>query len=219
MGTEQSKQLDSNDINFSRMMLKTFPDAKLKEIHTIPLVFNLSSNLIEVIPPIAHATIDSHLSLLPSHCVQISLNSDSKLPKLDSLDLRMNRIRTLDVKSFSSLTNLTALYLTNNNLEDIPDDLVDHLPNLKMLWIGENQLERLPLSIINMNNPNSIFAGFNRLRWVPPFVNPSKIGLKVNLLESLLGEVPVLGKDVTNFTADSNVIEDIRDGIIFSSIT
>ncbi|KAK2964894.1 putative Leucine-rich repeat protein soc-2 like protein [Blattamonas nauphoetae] len=149
------------------------------------------------------------------NCVDtLSFLPGTYMPNLDSIDLRMNQLSTFRIETCLSLRNLTLLYLTNNLLKELPDNLIDILPRLKLLWVGENKLERLPSTLVNMKNSISIFAGFNRLRWVPAFSVPSLSGLKVNVLDSLLGESPIIGKDVTFFTADFNLIDVIPPDVL-----
>ncbi|KAJ8011277.1 hypothetical protein DPEC_G00056480 [Dallia pectoralis] len=76
---------------------------------------------------------------------------------LQKLDLKDNRMATIQSVSFGGLTNLSHLFLSNNQLTDLPEAVFQNLGALQHLDLSANQLISLP---------GSIFQGLFSLEFV-----------------------------------------------------
>lgn len=73
----------------------------------------------------------------------IKENDFKTLSGLTQLDLKRNRISTIDTGAFANLISLKIFSLNNNKLEELGDDIFGGLSNLTELRIGSNHIKRV----------------------------------------------------------------------------
>ncbi|KAK2961888.1 putative leucine-rich repeat protein [Blattamonas nauphoetae] len=192
----------------------THPKSKCPLLdHPTQPVLDLSRNNISSIDkPLVVPTLTS-LSLALNRLTSFVLPNGSHLPRLPILDLRMNYLDTLDEQTFESLPTMKSFYLTSNKLESLPDRLGDILPNLSTVWVGQNRLKTLSSSYSDLTNPIDIFSGTNELVSCPDFWMRSTGDLRVNIPNNRLRTLPRLSCEVVVFSADSNQISEIGEGV------
>ena len=103
---------------------------------TIVLCFHAKLTFIPDLPVTA---LKAYLSY--NDIVTITPRAFSKLPKLKRLDLKHNRIRTVESSSFLGLDNLTNLDLSYNNISRIPMKSFSKLSKLKILDLSYSHIE------------------------------------------------------------------------------
>uniref|UniRef100_A0A8C3VII9 LRRCT domain-containing protein n=1 Tax=Catagonus wagneri TaxID=51154 RepID=A0A8C3VII9_9CETA len=120
-----------------------------------------------------------------------SLQTDGRLPRLETLKLPHNKLRSLPLlgqalpaltildASFNELTSLSPgaldglsqlqeLYLRGNKLKTLPPRLLAPTPQLKKLNLAENQLRELPPGLLDgLEEPDTLYLQQNWLRAVP----------------------------------------------------
>uniref|UniRef100_A0A2K6GKI4 Glycoprotein Ib platelet subunit alpha n=1 Tax=Propithecus coquereli TaxID=379532 RepID=A0A2K6GKI4_PROCO len=126
-----------------------------------------------------------------SQCELTKLQTDEKLPLLETLDISHNKLqslpplgpalpalRSLDV-SFNQLTSLSPgaldclsqlheLYLRDNKLKTLPPGLLAPTPQLKKLNLANNGLVELPSGLLDgLEDLDTLYLQGNSLRTIP----------------------------------------------------
>ncbi|XP_052802629.1 follicle-stimulating hormone receptor-like isoform X2 [Mya arenaria] len=112
------------------------------------LVDCTGKNLSAVPPGLGPNTIKLGLSM--NNITELPDRSFAHLPRLQSLMLSHNRIRTIAPAAFEGLSVLYLLEISNNLLTEIPQGL-DALPDLSDLAITDNRIKVLPNDCFSKN--------------------------------------------------------------------
>ncbi|XP_058123581.1 leucine-rich repeat-containing protein 15-like [Anopheles ziemanni] len=91
------------------------------------------------------------------------------LPKLITLGLQGNRLRTLDISWFRSLKSVEQIYLLKNQLETVySSGPAFRWPSLKLLNLSNNRISKLNLTGCQMSNLFTLVLHDNLLQRIPP---------------------------------------------------
>ena len=71
---------------------------------------------------------------------------------VESLDLRDNQIRRIDVNSFSDLPELKVLLLSKNQIEYIAPGAFENMMTLEILFLHQNNLDSLINGAFQVND-------------------------------------------------------------------
>lgn len=86
------------------------------------------------------------------------------LKNIDTLDLSLNQISTLDSSLFSEMKSLRNLYLTFNSIINLPDGLFQFNSKLETLDVAYNRLQHFDHQvIINLSVMNDLILNDNRI--------------------------------------------------------
>ncbi|XP_053202336.1 uncharacterized protein LOC128387182 [Panonychus citri] len=139
---------------------------------------------------------------LLTNLTQIHLFSGN--PKLTTLDVSNNRIKTIDAEIFNeNSSNLVNLNFYNNDLSFIPDKLLYHLKNLRSLNIGNNNLHTINNNIFyTLSNLEVLDLSRNQLISVNPGESKIPFGLG-----TYLKKINLSHNNLTNFNREFNSIQ------------
>ncbi|KFB51684.1 hypothetical protein ZHAS_00019769 [Anopheles sinensis] len=91
------------------------------------------------------------------------------LPKLTTLGLQGNRLRTLDMGWFRSLKSVEQIYLAKNQLEAVfSSGPAFRWPSLKLLNLSNNRISKLNFSGCQMSSLSTLVLHDNLLQRIPP---------------------------------------------------
>ncbi|XP_033125426.1 slit homolog 2 protein-like isoform X1 [Anneissia japonica] len=121
----------------------------------------------------SHAGLRALPEGLPIFTTELKLNNNeisripadgyfSKLPNLQSLDLRTNRISSIEKGAFLGASKLLSLYLTNNKLSKLVQDAFIGLSSVKVLILRNNRLSCIT---------NETFAGLRSVQLLSLYEN------------------------------------------------
>uniref|UniRef100_A0A8D1LP09 LRRCT domain-containing protein n=1 Tax=Sus scrofa TaxID=9823 RepID=A0A8D1LP09_PIG len=90
------------------------------------------------------------------------------LPALVTLDVSFNELASLSPGVLDGLSHLQELYLRGNRLKTLPPGLLAPTPKLKKLNLAENQLKELPPGLLDgLEEPDTLYLQGNWLRTIP----------------------------------------------------
>ena len=125
---------------------------------------NLSNNFINNLTLIFKALepVQSKIRELKLASNQISSLVDfSVFPRLESLDLSNNKVKTIPISLLNGLKKLNSLYLSSNLIQSVPDSLLNSATELITLMLDNNYLRKVPrikklknLKILDLSNQN-----------------------------------------------------------------
>ncbi|KAA6357922.1 MAG: hypothetical protein EZS28_046551, partial [Streblomastix strix] len=150
------------------------------------------------------------LSLMLNEIKNVEFVEGTRLSKLESLDVRMNRVEEFTEKTFEFIHNIRTLLMTHNKMSIYPQNIKDLLPNLKVLWSGENRLVEIPSTIGEIKGMLNMYVSTNHIVRCPNLLNMSE-AFRVNVSDNLLTDMPRLSKDVLLFMIDKNRIISLTD--------
>ncbi|KAI6203058.1 hypothetical protein M3Y94_00513100 [Aphelenchoides besseyi] len=193
-GTEsvQCSRGDLNDANFYRILEEMPTNTATLEIvapfHR-PNQFRWNDNLNNF----KHLT---HLSLV--NCGIPALSQSMRLPSLKHLNLRQNRIDSLQINSFQGLSSLESLDLSHNRLTVLPSGAFIYLKTLRSLSVAHNNFTDLPTSLLR---------GPKQLQELQLDGNP----VQTAQLNELFNDVPELQRLELNFCSmDNGKVSELR---------
>ena len=186
--------LDDNDLskipeaiirfrNLEQLSLNKNPKlnllSTLSKLQSLPLQFlNLQENDLAALPN----TIEELKELKDLNLTNNKISDNEtfkylkKLPKLESLWLNKNELKTLP-KGLFNLKNIKNLYIENNELLTIPDAIVA-MQKVWVIHVGHNLLEELPLALTKMPSLLLVHANNNKIKYVPEVYGTKKSNVK-----------------------------------------
>ena len=115
------------------------------------------------------ATLPRLETLIISHNTLRSLPSLGRaLPALYTLDVSFNELASLSPDALDGLSHLHELYLRGNKLKTLPPRLLQPTPKLKKLNLAENGLSELPPGFLDgLEELDTLYLQRNLLRTIP----------------------------------------------------
>ena len=113
------------------------------------------------------------------------------LAQVTSLDLRKNKITTLQAEDFGGLISLQVLDLSKNKFERLPEGIFSGLGSLQLLDLVSTKLRSLPVAVFSdLGSLETLLLNVNSLRTLPAGVfsalgNLQQLDLGSNRLSSL----------------------------------
>ncbi|XP_065196971.1 adhesion G protein-coupled receptor E2-like isoform X2 [Sycon ciliatum] len=122
------------------------------------------------------ATPVSSVTVFPTSTTNLTLYGTStpivqdygRFPNLQYLDLRSNRLTSVDEDQFQNVPKLKVLALDDNSFKSFPPKLLYHLVDLRLFGCMSNQLTYLPNNFFLKNRKlNEVWMGNNNIRTLP----------------------------------------------------
>eukprot|EP01091_Cochliopodium_minus_P020915 TRINITY_DN9312_c0_g1_i1.p1 TRINITY_DN9312_c0_g1~~TRINITY_DN9312_c0_g1_i1.p1 ORF type:complete len:357 (-),score=127.72 TRINITY_DN9312_c0_g1_i1:23-1093(-) len=153
-GISTIKDLNSNLVEIHLV------HCSLKSMQGFPEIPNLKKlvlrdNLIEKIEDIEKFP---KLEELDLYLNKLKIMENLNIPSLTFLDLSFNKFK--EIKNLDNLILLKELYLINNKISSLAN--ISHLTNLTLLELGDNRIRKVE-NISSLVNLGSLFIGKNRI--------------------------------------------------------
>ncbi|KAA6400971.1 MAG: hypothetical protein EZS28_003502 [Streblomastix strix] len=104
-----------------------------------------------IITSIMHPIIANSLDTMTLSCNDIQgdfiFPDGTSINWLEQIDLRMNKIERIPLKTIQQIPNLRTLMLTHNSIQQFPREMGIILKQFRDLWVSDNQLISLPDTI------------------------------------------------------------------------
>ncbi|ROL43420.1 Leucine-rich repeat-containing protein 15 [Anabarilius grahami] len=142
----------------------------------------------------------------------------SSVPKMESLNLERNSIKSIHPQAFAGAQRLMLLNLQGNRLSKLPVKGFKDLLNLRFLMLGQNQIVNLkPNMFIGMRNLSELDLPLNALTALPPNAFKPLIALKVldlalNRIQRISPKTFVGLEELLFLNLDNNKLENIQAG-------
>ncbi|MHA1148943.1 MAG: leucine-rich repeat domain-containing protein [Promethearchaeota archaeon] len=170
------------EINLSYCEILDIPQS-IKKITSLEKL-NLKYNSIKVLPELLYfknlREVNISYNLLETFNIQ-------NAKTLESLDLKMNQIKSLNLSNSSS-KNLILLDISRNYFKHFPSNLCN-LPKLKWLNLSFNQLIELPNEIGNLSSLTYLNIDYNNIRKIPQSIKELKhlkvLSMEGNILKKI----------------------------------
>ncbi|KAL2765696.1 platelet glycoprotein Ib alpha chain precursor [Daubentonia madagascariensis] len=184
---EVTKVASQLEVNCDNKQLTALPPDLPKDT----AILHLSENPLHTFSTASLVPFPRLTQLYLSQCELAKLQTDEKLPLLETLDISHNKLKslpplglalpaltTLDV-SFNQLTSLSPgaldglsqlheLYLRKNNLKTLPPGLLAPTPQLKKLNLANNKLTELPSGLLDgLEELDTLYLQENSLHTIP----------------------------------------------------
>ena len=180
-------------------------------------ILDLSSNLLEVIPPSSfHGLRNLHTLKMSDNGLQtVEANSLTGIQSLHTLNLQNNSISLIEVEAFSNLTLLQDLNLFNNSLGSVPT-AIGALRALKTVDLGKNGIEDISEAsgLRAMAGLIGLKLDENDIREITPYSLANLTSLKIlnlagNRIERIEKRSFTSNPSLQAVRLDSNQISDI----------
>ncbi|MED6233487.1 hypothetical protein ATANTOWER_012455 [Ataeniobius toweri] len=120
------------------------------------------------------------LKLGENGITELKANSLKSVPKIESINLERNTIKSIHPKAFFGAKQLMLLNLYGNYITVLPPRGFQDLLNLRFLMLGQNQIGILkPEMFAGMRNLSDLDLPYNALTALPSNVFKPLIALKV----------------------------------------
>ncbi|XP_065205200.1 peroxidasin homolog [Planococcus citri] len=151
-------------------------------------------------------------NLYYAKCVRFGLKTvPTDFPvDIQILDLGMNAITNLTRNSFSATPNLETLLLNHNRITTIPNGAFEHLPKLRILHLHRNKISTIePEAFNNLTNLQELHLHFNNIAKLDNDVFKNSIALQrlflhYNTLTNVQMDVFASLPNIQNLRLDGN---------------